>query len=310
MTNSSATRILAVGLLCLASLYACDEKRVPEKEPFELPKPVCTNDDYPEGQVAAKYGTAGETAGLAAQWPLTRTEEADSDDISHPFGPRYIGRYDFHAGIDIPAETGTNIYPVMPGVVTQRARWDGTSTGAGNSVTIQHAGGMLTSYLHMHTIVANMGDTLGWDDVVGTVGETGAVTPHLHLGFFETESSTRDERESKNPLEILPHTGPDEIQPTFQTNGEVHLLIPLQNMTVGSVTILDDCNKKLSTDYYEIVGRGWTPRKEQVQDSIHFEVNRAGRNFVLNLKPEGMDFRVHQVVLRDFNGEILLNASR
>jgi murein DD-endopeptidase MepM/ murein hydrolase activator NlpD len=60
--------------------------------------------------------------------------------VHAPFGPRALpSQYDFHAGIDIPAARGTPVRAVLSGVVVQVATCNGTSAGAGNSITIRHA---------------------------------------------------------------------------------------------------------------------------------------------------------------------------
>jgi hypothetical protein len=43
----------------------------------------------------------------ATIWPI---ENADPNDISSAFGPRLHGGYDFHDGIDIPAQNRTPVY--------------------------------------------------------------------------------------------------------------------------------------------------------------------------------------------------------
>lgn len=154
------------------------------------------------------------------------------------------------------------------------------------------------------------------DDAIGTVGSTGASYSHLHLGYFVElpNPERRDERYSKNPLEILPTDEPDSIPYSFEDSGEVILDMPLQTMTANSIELIgDDGEKARKADYYEIVARGWTARKEQVQSDIHFDAARRSSGhmrFDLTVKPENMDFTPERVIVKDFNGELLLDASK
>ena len=61
---------------------------------------------------------------------------------------RFRGVTSFHGAIDIPARTGTPIKAAAGGVVIL-ARYYGL---AGNSVFIDHGGGMTTLYFHMNRI--------------------------------------------------------------------------------------------------------------------------------------------------------------
>ena len=286
---------LAAIMPVAVAISGCEERRTPTSEPYELPQRELSVSD--------------------AQWPLSGNQELNSDISYAQYGPRSLpSGYDFHAGIDLYAPTGTNVYPVLPGEVVQRAEWDGQSTGAGNAITIKHSDSLASSYLHLHTINVRVGERVGLNDIVGTVGATGATYPHLHLGYFVelANPNIRDERYSRNPLEILPHSEPGEIPYTFMESGEIILDLPLQSMTVNSVELIGG-NQSRKADYYDIVARGWTARKVQVQYGIHFDAARRTADhmrFELTVKPENMDFIPERIILRDFNGDVLLDASK
>jgi murein DD-endopeptidase MepM/ murein hydrolase activator NlpD len=285
---------LIISTLFSFALLGCDEGRTPTSEPYELPD---------------RNGGVSE-----AQWPLSRDQQLNSDISYAQYGPRSLpGGYDFHAGIDLYAPEGTMVYPVLPGEVVQLAEWDGQSTGAGNAITIRHSDTLATSYLHLYTMHVGIGDRVGLNDVVGTVGSTGATYPHLHLGYFVNlpNPNVRDERYSRNPLEILPHRDPGEIPYTFMESGEIVLDLPLQSMTVNSVELIGG-NQSRKADYYNIVAKGWSARKEQVQFGIHFDAARRTSDhmrFDLTVKPENMEFLPERIILRDFNGTVLLDAT-
>lgn len=94
--------------------------------------------------------------------------------ISSPFGMRRGG---FHHGIDLAGPTGTPIYAAATGKVTvasNRGR-------GGNSVYIQHAGGITTWYMHLSAFAVKPGQPVIAGQLIGFCGSTGHSTgPHLH----------------------------------------------------------------------------------------------------------------------------------
>lgn len=98
--------------------------------------------------------------------------------ISSPYGPRNGG---FHPGVDFSdGIAGHPIHAVAAGTVTYKAYEDG---GAGNTVTLTHADGTKSGYMHMEApAIVNVGDVVTQGQTLGHVGTTGASTgPHLHL---------------------------------------------------------------------------------------------------------------------------------
>jgi murein DD-endopeptidase MepM/ murein hydrolase activator NlpD len=97
--------------------------------------------------------------------------------VTSEYGSRW-GR--LHAGIDIANSTGTPIWAAKAGVVIVAGR----ESGYGNTVIIDHGGGMTTLYGHMSRISVSDGQSVGQGQVVGAMGNTGNSTgTHLH---FET----------------------------------------------------------------------------------------------------------------------------
>ncbi|MFG1890140.1 M23 family metallopeptidase, partial [Micromonospora sp. NPDC049051] len=84
-----------------------------------------------------------------------------------------------HYGVDIAGNGGTAIGAAYPGTVT----FAGWTSGGGNSVTLSHAGGYQTRYLHMvQPASVATGQQVGQGQVLGYVGSTGNSTgPHLHF---------------------------------------------------------------------------------------------------------------------------------
>ncbi|MES1247916.1 MAG: peptidoglycan DD-metalloendopeptidase family protein [Actinomycetota bacterium] len=102
-------------------------------------------------------------------WPLLAR-------VGDGFGPR--GRR-FHAGIDLPAPSGTPVLAAAAGTVTWAAPRSG---GWGLLVVLRHADGVRTLYAHLSAIDVRVGDVVSGGTVVGRVGATGDATgPHLHF---------------------------------------------------------------------------------------------------------------------------------
>ena len=58
----------------------------------------------------------------------------------------------------------------------------------GNYVLIVHENGVATRYCHMQYVFVRQGERVGTEDVLGTVGQTGAATgPHLHFEIMHND---------------------------------------------------------------------------------------------------------------------------
>lgn len=101
--------------------------------------------------------------------------------VSSPFGPRRLegeAEARLHAGLDIAAPTGTPIRAARGGTVT----FAGRRGGYGNTVVIEHGGGLSTLYAHAASIDVAEGDRVRAGAPIATVGSTGRSTgPHLHF---------------------------------------------------------------------------------------------------------------------------------
>jgi murein DD-endopeptidase MepM/ murein hydrolase activator NlpD len=101
--------------------------------------------------------------------------------ITSGFGYRVhpILRYArFHAGIDFGAPWGSPIVAAADGQVVGA----GYAGGYGRQVRIVHAGGLMTTYSHMSSVVAQPGLPVRQGQVIGYVGSSGLSTgPHVHF---------------------------------------------------------------------------------------------------------------------------------
>jgi hypothetical protein len=100
----------------------------------------------------------------------------------------------FHDGIDIPALRGTPVLAAQDGTVIQVMR---SSSGYGNLIRLQHAGGIESFYGHLTDIGVRTNQTVQRGEMIGWVGNTGRSTgPHLHVGMAQNGQSV-------NPLLFL-----------------------------------------------------------------------------------------------------------
>lgn len=110
--------------------------------------------------------------------------------VSSTFGPRLLsGNFDFHRGIDIHGDRGTEIYAMAEGVIFS------ISTG---SIQIEHTnltsatgGPVYSRYSHLDSIVEFENDSEGnypavdAGQLIGYMGNTGANNVHLHFEIRE-----------------------------------------------------------------------------------------------------------------------------
>ncbi len=101
--------------------------------------------------------------------------------ITSPFGwrvhPIYRSRR-FHAGIDFGVPTGTPVRAADRGTVIY-AGWYG---GYGNTVILNHGGGITTLYAHNSRLAVGVGQVVQRGQAIAASGSTGLSTgPHLHF---------------------------------------------------------------------------------------------------------------------------------
>ena len=86
-----------------------------------------------------------------------------------------------HRGTDYAAPRGTPVFASGDGRVVEA----GYTKANGNYVVVQHGEAYTTKYLHLHKKRVRKGQRVNQNQVIGTVGSTGAATgPHLHYEFL------------------------------------------------------------------------------------------------------------------------------
>jgi Membrane proteins related to metalloendopeptidases len=109
-------------------------------------------------------------------WPLP-----SSYTITSSFGMRkhpILRKIKMHTGIDIDADKGDSIVAANSGTVII-AGWQ---SGYGNTVVIDHGGGITTLYAHCSKLLVKAGSEVKAGKVIAKAGSTGLSTgPHLHF---------------------------------------------------------------------------------------------------------------------------------
>jgi len=104
----------------------------------------------------------------------------DGGYISSGFGLRwdpFTKRVEFHPGVDIPQERGTEIHATAAGQII----YAGFYSSYGQFVVIDHGFGYQTAYGHMSKIDVREGQYVSKGQEIGQVGSTGRSTaPHVH----------------------------------------------------------------------------------------------------------------------------------
>ena len=125
--------------------------------------------------------------------------------ISSPYGPRGSSGY-VHSGTDISCGGTIKILAAADGVVANRTYSSGQCSyndylgycpscdnANGNSVRIDHGGGIQTNYLHMKEVYVSMYQQVKCGQEIGVMGTTGCSTgQHLHFMVYDPYPTHRN----------------------------------------------------------------------------------------------------------------------
>ena len=153
-----------------AERKAAEEKAAREKAAREAAARSAASGSGSGSQSSGGTGSGG------MRWPAPgyRTISSAYGNRMHPIHKRQI----FHSGIDIAAPSGANIIAAKDGTVII-SRVEG---GYGNTVVIDHGGGITTLYGHCSKLLVKAGQKVKAGDTIAKAGSTGVSTgPHLHF---------------------------------------------------------------------------------------------------------------------------------
>ena len=126
--------------------------------------------EYDDG--VETYSPASSGGGMI--WPISGPITSEFGWRTHPI----FGSQRFHSGLDIGGDYGLPIHAALGGVVIESG-WIG---GYGNTIMIDHGGGVVTLYGHNESLAVGIGQTVSQGQVVAYCGSTGNSTgPHCHF---------------------------------------------------------------------------------------------------------------------------------
>jgi len=120
--------------------------------------------------------------------------------ITSEFGYRtspISGKWKFHAGIDLAAPVGTEVFACKHGVVAASSE---NHEVYGKYIDIRHDNATVSRYAHLSKIMVKKGERVSTGQTIGLVGTTGMSTgPHLHFEVRENGTPQDPLKAIKNP---------------------------------------------------------------------------------------------------------------
>jgi murein DD-endopeptidase MepM/ murein hydrolase activator NlpD len=108
-----------------------------------------------------------------------------------------------HYGVDYAAPTGTPVYSIGDGVVSQKSY---QAAGGGNYITIRHNSVYTSQYMHLSKYAQGMavGTRVKQGQLIGFVGSTGLASgPHLDFRIFQNSSPVDPLKVKTPPVEPI-----------------------------------------------------------------------------------------------------------
>ncbi len=269
-----------------------------------IPADSGTVQDTPPGDsgTLADSEDTADTSGSDWGWPLAEDPELGFR-LNDTFGPRIqtsVDRYDFHRGIDLRRDEGTQVVAVADGEVTiagEHASYEDTT------VQIRHlledGTYLISHYTHLFSVGADLeeGDLVVRGDPIALTGQGSSSFPHLHFELRSSETGTSYQRYAVHPLGLLPYENP--LPPTLSITevsrvDDDHIRVDLTVSTAADETDLVSVavevrdtsdGSVVSTHRYDM--NTWNAAHEDVGDLDQQEVDGV------YLSPEEFNDRDH-----------------
>lgn len=134
--------------------------------------------------------------------------------ISSPYGPSKWRQGKWHYGVDLVSDTGNfglgqPVRSISDGVVLAA----GTTSSNGNFVSIKHADGQVSKYLHLKNLltiqnsVIRAGDTIGTMNCTGLCGQGDRLnhvrSTHAHIELLTSLQAGRNRKERLDPIALM-----------------------------------------------------------------------------------------------------------
>ncbi len=158
------------------------EKEFPVQE-LSLPETMAVFDNETLARIRAEAERLREifAAVTAPSWDFPFLPPVD-EFFPRGFGSRRIINGEPrspHAGVDVFLPEGSPVKAIASGTVA----FAGVQFFGGNSVVLDHGGGVFSVYYHLREFVVSEGARVTKGERIGSVGATGRATgPHLHFG--------------------------------------------------------------------------------------------------------------------------------
>jgi hypothetical protein len=225
------------------------------------------------------------------RWPLDGGTEPDKA-LSSPYGPRFdddSGDFEFHRGIDLPADVGTDVHAIAPGrvsdILTDNADKTGlrvelchAADGAGAAPEDCDAAQLFSFYAHLSEMDLKMGDVVGAGGKVGRSGTGTSGYAHLH---FEIRTGEGRRGDAVHPFTVLPYEdrGAPEVEIVSVDTAdpsnpivEVAATVPAAelDLTAVEVSVIDAASGAV-VDQRSLVLADWNRERTELggDDAVH-----------------------------------------
>jgi len=151
-------------------------------------------------------------------WPVPIDPELGLR-LNDSFGPRIqtsSGLYDFHRGVDISRDVGTQVVAVADGEVTIAGEHESyRDTTVQIRHTLEDGTFLISHYTHLFSVTEGLevGDVVSRDEPIASTGQGTSSYPHLHFELRTSETGSSYQRYAVHPLSYLPYT--NEVPPAL-----------------------------------------------------------------------------------------------